>query len=184
MKNLAAKADRSEIRTLIISTLNRLNTSIRDEMQACSPALLSSMTLRENFEKLLEGIAETYPLKKVQVRLDCPDDLFLIEPYNRIVFRLIKELANNAFKHSDASEIRVCLSVEDRCIFLSVLDNGTGFTPLPSDLFKHKGLSSVLETLTAAGGNLNITPNEPSGLCASVTLPMKGDTSYEHFIDR
>lgn len=184
VKNLAAKADRPEIRTLIISTLNRLNTSIRDEMQACSPALLSSMTLRENFEKLLEGIAETYPLKKVQVRLDCPDDLFLIEPYNRIVFRLIKELANNAFKHSDASEIRVCLSVEDHCVHLSVLDNGTGFTPLPSDLFKHKGLSSVLETLTAAGGNLNITPNEPSGLCASVTLPMKGDTSYEYFIDR
>ena len=184
VKNLAAKADRPEIRTLIISTLNRLNTSIRDEMQACSPALLSSMTLRENFEKLLEGIAETYPLKKVQVRLDCPDDLFLIEPYNRIVFRLIKELANNAFKHSNASEIRVCLSVEDRCVLLSVLDNGTGFTTLPSDLFKHKGLASVLETLTAAGGALNITPNEPSGLCASVTLPMKGDTSYEHFIDR
>ena len=101
------------------------------------------MTLRENFEKLLEGIAETYPLKKVQVRLDCPDDLFLIEPYNRIVFRLIKELANNSFKHSNASEIRVCLSVEDRCVLLSVLDNGTGFTTLPSDLFKHKGLASV-----------------------------------------
>lgn len=184
VKNLAAKADRPEIRALIISTLNQLNTSIRDEMQAYSPALLSSMTLRENFEKLLEGVAETYPLKRVQVHLDCSDDLFLIEPYNRIVFRLIKELVNNAFKHSDASEIRVCLSVKNCCIHLSVLDNGTGFTALPSDLFRHKGLVSVSETLTAAGGDLKITPNEPSGLCASVTLPMKGDTSYEHFIDR
>lgn len=116
--------------------------------------------------------------------LDCSEDLFLIEPYNRIVFRLIKELVNNAFKHSDASEITVRLSVEKYYLHLSVLDNGTGLTALPSDLFKHKGLASVSETLTAAGGRLDIRPNRPSGLCAFATLPVKGDHSYEHFIDR
>ncbi|WP_195269430.1 ATP-binding protein [Eubacterium sp. 1001713B170207_170306_E7] len=183
VKNLTAKADRPEIRALITSTLDQLNTSIRNEMQEYSPALLRSMTLKENYERLLEGIAETYPLRKVQVQLVCPDDLFLIEPYNRIVFRLIKELVNNAYKHSDAAEISVSLTLKDRCIRLSVLDNGTGFTALPADLFNHKGLVSVSETLTAAGGELRITPNQPSGLCATALLPVKGDISYENFID-
>ena len=184
VKNLAAKADQPEIKALIISTLNELNDSIRNEMQAYSPALLSSITLKENLKKLLESVAETYPLRKVRLCLDCSEDLFLIEPYNRIVFRLIKELVNNAFKHSDASEITVCLSVEKHYLHLSVLDNGTGLTALPSDLFKHKGLASVSETLTAAGGRLDIRPNRPSGLCAFAILPVKGDHSYEHFIDR
>lgn len=183
VKNLTARADRPEIKALISDTLNQLNTSIRNEMQNYSPSLLRSMTLKENFEKLLESIAEAYPLKRLTVHLDCPGDFFLIEPYNRIVFRLIKELVNNAYKHADATEIHVRLRLKNHRIHLSVLDNGAGCTALPSDLFNHKGLSSVSETVTAAGGELRITPNQPSGLLVSVLLPMKGDISYEYFTD-
>ena len=180
-KNMICKADQPEVRQLLLDTLSELNNSIRFHMQTYHPNLIRYLTLKENIQNLLDTMEENH---STQIRLDCDNDIFLVEPYNILVYRMIKELVTNALKHSSATIINVLLLQEKGRITLKVIDNGIGFKPFTYRTGSHQGLVSIGEQISLLNGTINIYPAIGGGTTVAISMPMNGGDSYESFVGR
>lgn len=184
VKNMVSKAYRPDIQDVITETLDNLNIHIREQMQDYHPVLLKNLTIKENYMNLIEAVAQGFPQKNVSISFECPDSLFLVEPYTLLVYRLIKELLTNVYKHSDGDCAWVTLLQEKAVIKLRISDNGTAeLSSLTAvDPQKHKGIVSVSEQVKGVGGTMVCSANIPHGICIEITIPMKGDGSYQYFV--
>lgn len=184
VKNMMTKANRPDIHNMIIETLDGLNTHIRNQMQDYHPAILKNLTTKENYQTLLESVAQTFPQKQIAVSFACSDDLFLVEPYTVLIYRLAKELLTNIYKHSDGNHAWIILTQQSGRIQLSISDDGNADAAwlTAADTTQHKGISSVLEQVSSIGGAMTITNNTPHGICVQITIPMRGEISYQYFI--
>ena len=181
IKNMLCKAEQPEIRRLLLDTLTELNASIRFQMQTYHPNLVKSLTLKENIQNLLDSMEENH---SANICLDCDKDVFLVEPYNVLIYRMLKELVTNALKHSSATTIDVLLMQEDGRITLKVTDNGIGFKPFTYKSGSHQGLASIGEQVSLLDGTMNIQPATGGGTAVVISMPMNGGDSYENFIGR
>ena len=186
VKNMMKKADRPEVQKIITETLDNMNTYIREQMQDYHPTLLPKLTIKENYQNLLDGISQSFPNRNLCVSFDCSDSLFLVEPYNIFVYRLLKELVTNIYKHSTGEKAWITLTQDNGIIILSVSDNGTVDADVLSsaDRLKHRGLAMITERVNDMDGSVTISNNHPHGICVQTILPMKGDVSYQHFVSR
>jgi len=186
VKNMMKKADRPEIQKIITETLDHMNIYIREQMQDYHPTLLPKLTIKENYQNLLDGISQTFPQCNICISFECADSLFLVEPYNIFVYRLLKELVTNVYKHSTGEKAWITLTQDHGIIMLNVSDNGTANADvlLSADRLKHRGLAIITERLNDMDGSVTISNNHPHGICVQIILPMKGDVSYQHFVSR
>ncbi|MBU3174834.1 hypothetical protein KPL47_00465 [Clostridium estertheticum] len=182
IKNMIYKLDKPQVKEIIVETLEALNNSIREEMQEYHPIMLKTLTIKENLSSLLNTIKEKYHRKKIPITFVCDDNLFLVEPYNLILYRMLRELVTNAFKHSKCIQIDVFLSQKKEKVELVVEDNGIGIDNI--DIKVHKGLASIKEQVRLLGGCIRIDSKKPSGLRITIKITMRGDNSYEYFINR
>ena len=178
------KAYRPDIRDIIMEALDRLNTHIRQQMQDYHPAILKNLTEKENYQNLIEAVAASFPHKNIAVSFDCPDSLFLAQPYNVLLYRLLKELLTNVYKHSGGNRAWIALSQEKDIIRLSVSDNGAAAIEsiISSDETTHKGIASIKDQIDRIGGTISFSDNKPAGIRIQIMIPMKGDVSYQYFI--
>lgn len=184
IKNMMTKAYRPDIQDIIIETLDSLNIHIRNQMQDYHPVILQNLTIKENYQNLVEAVSQTFPQQEIVVSLDCPDNLFLVEPYNVFVYRILKELLTNVFKHSDGHRAWITLTQESGRIELSVSDDGNANADSLNERNQstHKGISSIKEQLINLNGSMIISNNIPHGVNIHIVIPMKGDVSYQYFI--
>lgn len=185
IKNMMNKSEKEDIHKIIVKTLDNLNMSIREQMQEYHPTLLRSLTLEENYRNLLELLSQKYRLKKINISFNCDENLFLVEPYHLVIYRFIKELVTNSLKHSKCSKLVVNLTQENDEIELIVEDDGIGLENKEKFAsISHKGLNSIKEQLFLLNGKMTISDCTPSGLRVAILIPMKGDDSYQNFINR
>lgn len=183
LKNLMSKAERPEIRHLILETLDGLNVRIRSQMQDYHPAILSNLTVRENFQNLIEAVSSSFPQRDIRCSFECADSLFLVTPYHFLIYRLLRELLTNVYKHSDGNHVSIVLSLQKDIIHLQVSDNGSAKASCltSADRAKHKGIASVCEQVERMEGRFEATDSIPHGICVKIQIPMKGDVSYQYF---
>lgn len=186
IKNMMKKAGHPDIQKIITETLDNMNTYIRERMQDYRPAMLPKLTVKENYQNLLAYISQSFPHHNIRVTFECPDSLFLAVPYDIFVYRLLKELVTNVYKHSVSEKAWITLAQDNGTITLRIRDNGTADADILSsaDPSKHSGLALVTERVNNMEGSVKITNNFPHGVCIQITLPMKGDVSYQYFISR
>ncbi|HHW37548.1 MAG TPA: ATP-binding protein [Bacillales bacterium] len=187
IKNMINKSHKEEVQKIIFETLDNLNLSIREQMQEFYPTLLKTLTLKENYGYLLKTLKQKYGKGEVDIVFNCKKNLFLVDPYHLVVYRILKELVINALKHSQCSQITVALKQENEKVELIVADNGIGFKENEIEKYgfnHHKGLNSINEQLFLLTGKMSISNNHPTGLCVYVQIPMKGGDSYQYFINR
>lgn len=191
IKNMLPKVHRLEVQNILVGTLDHLNTTIREQMQDYHPVILKKLTIRENYKNLLDTVSQSFPRRNIAVSFDCSDTLFLVEPYNILVYRLLKELLTNVYKHSDGDHAWIMLSLEDNItennmITLCIADDGTASAVCltSADTTKHKGIYSIIEQVHSLDGTISICYNTPHGICIRIQIPMKGELSYEYFVSR
>lgn len=211
VKNMLPKAHRPEVQDILVETLDHLNTTIREQMQDYHPVILKNLTIRENYQNLLDAVSQSFPQRNIAVSFDCSDTLFLVEPYNVLVYRLIKELLTNIYKHSDGNHAWLMLSLDNNIIknnvvqnivtknnslqktitksnmiTLCIADDGTANTACltSTDTTKHKGIFSITEQVHSLDGTIALCDNTPHGICIQIQIPMKGELSYEYFVSR
>ncbi len=184
VKNMITKVYRPDIQDTIAKTLDNLNKRIRERMQDDHPVILKNLTIKENYKSLTDAVSQSFPTRNIQVSFECSDTLFLVEPYDILVYRLLKELLTNIYKHSDGSRAWITLTLEDETIDLCVADNGTADADclLLADRTNHKGISSIIEQIRGINGVMDIAGRAPQGICIRIRIPMKGDVSYQYFI--
>lgn len=184
VKNMTAKAHRPEIQEIMTETLDALNSRIRSQMQDYHPVILNRLTAKENYQNLIETVSQSFPERNIMVSFDCSDMLFIVEPYHVLIYRLLKELLTNIYKHSDGNRAWVMLTQENGIIELCVSDDGTACTDsiLSADSTKHKGIATITEQINNLEGSVIFSDNTPQGICVQITLPMKGEDSYQYFV--
>lgn len=186
VKNMLGKSNRPEIQDLLYKTLGHLNIRIRNQMQDYHPVILKTLSMKENLDHLIESISAIFPQRKIKVSFECSDTIFIAKPYDMLIYRLVKELLTNVYKHSDGDHAWITLTLEKDLIKLYVCDNGIQNTLFDSNKntasVSHKGIFSIKEQIVNLGGSLSISHNVPQGVRIEIQLLMKGDDSYQHFI--
>ena len=186
IKNMMHKSTRPDIQKIITETLDSMNIYIREQMQNYHPVLLSKLTVKENYQNLLAYIAQSFPDRHISIVFDCSDSLFLVPPYDIFIYRLLKELVTNVYKHSTGEKAWITLTQDNGMIVLCVKDNGSADADslTSADSSKHRGLALSTDRVHSMDGTVSITQNFPHGICVCINLPMKGDASYQYFISR
>lgn len=90
------------------------------------------------------------------------------------IFRIVQEALTNARKHSEASHVQVKFEAENGRVFVSIRDDGHGFSPnnLETVYGQHFGLQFMQERAVQLGGTLKIQSTPGKG--TEVVLEMPG----------
>jgi len=108
------------------------------------------------------------------------DDSRLPPNYRTVLYRIAQESLTNVAKHTQATQVSVCLKVGDEQVELEVADNGCGFDPtLPSRLAGQPmvgwGVVGMRERALLLGGHCIIDTAPGAGTRVHVTAPVNHD---------
>ncbi len=87
------------------------------------------------------------------------------------IYRIVCELVLNAARHSNASNIRVNITSNERCISITVYDDGTGFQPKLNGK-KTLGLQNVESRVLYMKGKFSLKAEQGRGTVANMDIPL------------
>ena len=97
-----------------------------------------------------------------------------LEPYLEVmVFRAVQELLGNAYRHSQATLVKVHLDLGAEVLRVSVDDNGRGFDPETLNGSNNLGLKLIRERSEMLGGKFEIDSAVGSGTKISFVVQAK-----------
>jgi len=92
------------------------------------------------------------------------------------IYRIVQEALTNIRKHSQATEVSLCIGCHDSTISVEVSDNGQGFNPnevMNSKIpLEHMGLFGMKERAELLGGHLSINSSLGEGTSISFAVPI------------
>jgi signal transduction histidine kinase len=93
----------------------------------------------------------------------------------RIVYRCVRELLFNAFRHSQRTRAEVDVLTSGDVLVVMVIDDGVGFDGerAKTDPRPHFGLLQLRERVHAEGGTLNVESSVGEGCCVTIRLPLE-----------
>ena len=95
-------------------------------------------------------------------------------PSQALLYRAGRELLANAHKHSQATRLSLALQRSGTELMLTVADNGVGFDPgvlAESVAGGHIGLASLIVSVEASGGGMDIAATPGGGTTTTITVP-------------
>jgi signal transduction histidine kinase len=81
----------------------------------------------------------------------------------------VKEIVNNALKHSGATEITMTIRIEGKILLITITDNGIGLTQHAGK--SGLGLDSIHQRMANIRGKCHIEPIASNGLKVSLEAP-------------
>lgn len=162
--------------------LSALNDQLRQQMNQYSPQLSKHLTLQENYRLLVRSLEQTYPNQAVSTSFSMNRNLTLPEPYDVLVYRWLRELIHNVYKHAGANQLDIHVAAYDELIIVLVEDDGC--FKKGSHLKIGHGLYVIQEQVEAIGGQLYIEANRPRGLRMRVEFSVMGGETIEDFVGR
>jgi signal transduction histidine kinase len=154
------------VRTLLDDTESSLRRLV---FEVRPPALESpdglAQTIRDRLAMLsASGITH-------ELVLDIPEDMSL--DFKTTIFRQVSEAIGNVERHSEATRIKVSLTVEEEGILGVIEDNGRGFSVAErSNIPGHLGLLALRERALMAGGRYRIESRPGSGTRVEFWIPL------------
>jgi PAS domain S-box-containing protein len=139
-----------------------------------SPPILYDLGLREALSWLVEDIETRWG---ITVQLDAdPGPVPLDEAPAALVFRAVRELLMNVFKHARSRAASVTLLRRDDYVEIDVQDQGIGFD-VEDTTARHSGrgfgLFSVREQIGRLGGRVEITSGPGRGTSVVLRVPLR-----------
>ena len=106
------------------------------------------------------------------MELTVDPDISLPTRTNLIVYRLVQELLNNAFKHAEAAEIQIALEQRDTQLVVRYVDNGKGFDYAEAYQKRSLGLKNIETRAQMLDGTVAFNTQPGQGLRVTVTIPL------------
>ena len=169
----AADTDRTAARRHLDLAEKTLK-SCRNELKNCLWDLRNNMLDETDInEAIRRTLAPQIGDTHLTVRFDVRRKQFTENTIHAIL-RIIRELAVNAVRHGNATEIKVAGSIEDDRLLFSVRDNGCGFDPAnrPGMAQGHFGLQGVKERVKEFAGELQIESAPGAGTKVTIALQL------------
>lgn len=160
------------------STLQHLNIaaktlkSCRDELRNCIWDLRSDALEQTDMnEAIRRALCPHVNGVNLTVRFNVPRDR-LSDNTAHALLRIIRELVQNAVRHSQATHIRIAGKLDDEQLLFSVSDDGCGFDPdsVQGVHQGHFGLQGIRERVDLFGGKMSIESSIGYGTKISIML--------------
>lgn len=146
-----------------------------DQVREISHSLIPKEFENSSFTELIDNYIQNFSQDpSVNLRFNAyPDEAINnLETHFRLaLFNILKELITNAFKHAQASEIEIQLTLisEDNSIELIYEDDGVGFNVNKTN--KGMGLSNLEKRVKALQGSFSINSAINRGTVITISIP-------------
>lgn len=94
----------------------------------------------------------------------------------RAIYHTVKEIVNNAVRHSNCGEISLSIAIKDVTMFLTIKDNGRGIS-VADESAAGNGLSNIAQNISRLNGTLERWVDR--GTCYNITIPLSQEQPYE-----
>jgi signal transduction histidine kinase len=153
--------------------IDRLNESIT-ELRNISHSMASESLLKYGLENSLSDycrhISQPGNLVVSFESLDT-EKMQLTEEQAFHIFRIVQELLQNSIKHSGASTAIVQLSYNNHRLYLTVEDNGKGFTMNKEEHKKGMGLKNIETRIKTLRGKMDYQSSPSKGTSVLIEIP-------------
>ncbi|MCB0101603.1 MAG: ATP-binding protein [Anaerolineales bacterium] len=162
-----AKEELENLKTAAMGTFQK----VRNFIFELRPMMLDDLGLVPTLRKYAEAFKEQSGLD-VSVTVSGAERR--LEPYLEVmVFRAVQELLGNAYRHSQATLVKVHLDLGAEVLRVSVDDNGRGFDPETLNGSNNLGLKLIRERSEMLGGKFEIDSAVGSGTKISFVVQAK-----------
>jgi two-component system sensor histidine kinase DegS len=159
-----AKDELVSLKTSATTTFQK----IRDFIFELRPMMLDDLGLTPTLNRYVEAFKEQSGL---DVRLTIAGLDQRLEPYLEVmIFRAIQELLGNAYRHSQASQIKVQIESSDIDVRVAVEDNGKGFDA-NMGLEHGMGIKLIRERVEMLNGKFDVDSVIGQGTRISFQIP-------------
>jgi signal transduction histidine kinase len=158
---------------LFHSNLGKLNESIK-ELRNISHNMASDALLKYGLETSLRDYCNNASLNSgISVSFTALDtkDLNINEEKSVHIFRVIQELFQNIIKHSDAKNVVVQISNNNRQLYITVEDDGKGFNLAGTKKQHGIGLKNIETRVKLLKGDLDYKTAPGKGTSVLMTIP-------------
>lgn len=157
----------------IESVVDRSAQAVRSISTHLSPPILHREGIHAALQWLADEMRRTYGLG---VKLRCEPQLPLNDSLNGAIYRTVRELLINVWKHAnvDSAEVSIYMNELQDTVDISVADQGAGFDVLevqkPSTKLSF-GIHSIRERMHLIGGSLRIDSKPGQGTRVFIQIP-------------
>jgi two-component system sensor histidine kinase UhpB len=165
----------------IESLIKKAITSVQDIATMLRPDVLDHLDLVSALEWQLKEFENRFKiktsLKKEVIEYKFDDKIRLA------LFRIFQEGLTNVARHSNATEVKVDLFINNSIFEMKTIDNGIGISQDNLDSLNSIGLIGMRERIILLDGKIDIKNYETGGVELHLKMPMYKD-SYESNISR
>jgi signal transduction histidine kinase len=152
--NEADKEKRKEVTDSIRQSVRSVINSLRETIWAISDANISV----QDFSDKLKFFARSL-FSHVNTQISFTETINTNRELNALLglnlYRICQEILNNAFKHADASEVKIDLQCENKKLLITITDNGIGFDASPQNKEQY-GLQNIKKRAAEFGITLTL----------------------------
>jgi len=177
--DLAASDLLSEIRTMIVEIIDDLRRIVR----ALRPIYLEELGLAPALQMLARDLGLD---KKMTVHFEQTGAPQRLIPEHEIaLYRIAQEALNNAWQHSEASQIWLTIQFDADEVTITVRDDGKGFAAprhaaeLDASGQRHFGIMGMYERAALIGAHLQVKSEPGSGTFITVRAPIAAPTDEQ-----
>ena len=145
------------------------------ELRGVARNLMPESLLRFGLETALKDLCEFFMNDGLEIDLQTysiAQDLPLAAQLN--IYRIVQELISNAVRHAQATAILLQCSQSTGTFFITVEDNGIGFSPRQPLEGKGMGLGNIANRVEYHGGTLEINAEPGQGTTVNIELNLNG----------
>ncbi|QTN32926.1 ATP-binding protein [Akkermansiaceae bacterium] len=164
--------------------LDQIQTTTRHLMRSMDEVVWAISPEHDTFDDLASYVSayaqDLLSIAGIRCRLDMPMDLpeySLSSQLRHNLFLAFKEALNNAVKYSNASEVRISISIADGVFCLKVADNGGGIdanSPAePARQNAGSGLQNMTGRMNEIGGSCTVS-SSANGTLVEFSIPFRG----------
>jgi PAS domain S-box-containing protein len=159
-------------------SIDRALQQVRTMSHLLHPPLLDEVGLVSALRWYLEGMTKR---SGIQTTLEVqPSDFPRLTPaFETAIFRIVQEALTNVFRHSEATQSRVTLALNENHVLVEIRDNGKG---LEEGITKFRpgttgvGIGGMRQRVEEFGGKLRLTNANP-GTIVEVVIPVTQQAS-------
>lgn len=163
-------SDKNIENSSIIKIENQLDNSIK-ELRQIAQNLMPESLLKLGLETALRDLCIKLSDEKTATEFQFYANAKEIsESKQIIIYRIVQELLNNAFKYANASEILVSINQNGNILYLTLEDNGKGFETQNASNFNGMGLKNIKNRVDFLKGKLEIESEISKGTVFNIEL--------------
>jgi signal transduction histidine kinase len=167
--SISARNVKAKIRETV-DVVDRTIEGIRRIIGKLSPLVLQELGLVAAIRKEAKDLAKNTGVK---ARVLIPQEVGRLAPVTeQAIYRIVQEALHNVAKHSQAKNVTVQVSREDKMVHVVVEDDGVGLQSKSTNSRGHSfGLAGIKERVAMLGGVSRVTSAKGKGTRIEITVP-------------